>query len=125
AAVFPAGARLARYTIEAVVGRGGMSVVDAAYDHQLERSVALKVMALPISNDARFRTRFLRESRLAASIDHPNVIPIYDAGEADGRVYIAMRLVPGTDLRLLLRREGPLEPARALAIVGQAADALD
>jgi serine/threonine-protein kinase len=125
ATVFPAGTRLARYTTEAVVGRGGMSVVYAAYDRQLDRPVALKVMAPPISDDGRFRKRFLRESRLAASIDHPNVIPIYDAGEADGRLYIAMRLVQGTDLRLLLRREGPLEPARALAILAQAADALD
>jgi serine/threonine-protein kinase len=123
--VFPAGTRLARYATEAEIGRGGMSVVYAAYDHQLERLVALKVMAPPISDDARFRERFLRESRLAASIDHPNVIPIYDAGEVDGRLYIAMRLVQGTDLRGLLRREGPLEPARALAIVGQAASALD
>jgi sugar lactone lactonase YvrE len=124
--VFPAGTRLARYTTESVIGRGGMSVVYAAYDRQLGRPVALKVMAPPAGQEGdRFRKRFLRESRLAASIDHPNVIPIYDAGEADERLYIAMRLVQGIDLRLLLRREGPLDFARALAIVGQVADALD
>jgi hypothetical protein len=126
ASVFPAGTRLARYTTQSVIGRGGMSVVYSAYDRRLGRPVALKVMAPPAGAEGdRFRKRFLRESQLAASIDHPNVIPIYDAGEADARVYIAMRLVPGIDLRLLLRREGPLGIARALAIVGQAADALD
>ena len=126
ASVFPAGTRLARYTTESVIGRGGMSVVYSAYDRQLGRPVALKVMAPPAGEEGdRFRERFLGESRLAASIDHPNVIPIYDAGEADARVYIAMRLVQGNDLRLLLRREGPLDVARALAIVGQTADALD
>jgi sugar lactone lactonase YvrE len=124
--VFPAGTRLARYTTESVIGRGGMSVVYAAYDRRLGRPVALKVMAPPVGEEGdRFRKRFLRESRLAASIDHPNVIPIYDAGEADARLYIAMRLVQGIDLRLLLRREGPLHLTRALAIVAQAADALD
>ena len=124
--IFPAGTRLARYTTESIIGRGGMSVVYAAYDRQLGRPVALKVMAPPAGHEGdRFRKRFLRESRLAASIDHPNVIPIYDAGEADERLYIAMRLVQGIDLRLLLRREGPLDFARAFAIVGQVADALD
>src|SRR5687768_6013264 len=124
--IFPAGTRLSRYTTESIIGRGGMSVVYAAYDRQLGRPVALKVMASPAGQEGeRFRKRFLRESRLAASIDHPNVIPIYDAGEADERLYIAMRLVQGIDLRLLLRREGPLDFARALAIVGQVASALD
>jgi sugar lactone lactonase YvrE/tRNA A-37 threonylcarbamoyl transferase component Bud32 len=123
--VFPAGTTLARYTTESVVGRGGMSVVYAAYDRQLDRRVALKVMEPPAADDGCFRERFLRESRLAASLDHPNVIPIYDAGESGDRLYIAMRLVTGSDLRRLLRLEGALEPARALAIAGQAADALD
>jgi serine/threonine-protein kinase len=102
-----------------------MSVVYAAHDRQLRRPVALKVLLAPADDDPRFRERFLHESRLAASIDHPNVIPVYDAGEADGLLYIAMRLVHGTDLRVLLRRQGPLEPERALAIAGQAASALD
>jgi tRNA A-37 threonylcarbamoyl transferase component Bud32/streptogramin lyase len=121
-----AGTGLASYTIEAVLGRGGMSVVYAAVDHRLGRRVALKVMAPSLSERERFRERFLRESRLAASIDHPNVIPIYEAGEdKSGFLYIAMRLVEGTDLRRLLAAEGKLHPARALWIVGQAASALD
>jgi sugar lactone lactonase YvrE/tRNA A-37 threonylcarbamoyl transferase component Bud32 len=119
------GTRFARYTVESVVGRGAMSVVYAAHDRQLRRPVALKVLLAPAEDDPRFRERFLHESRLTASIDHPNVIPVYDAGEADGLLYIAMRLVHGTDLRVLLRREGPLELERALAIVAQAASALD
>jgi streptogramin lyase len=123
--VLSPGSRFTRYTTEAVVGRGGMSIVYAARDLELDRQVALKVMALSGRGDDRFRERFLRESRLAASIDHPNVIPIYDAGEAEGCLYIAMRLVPGTDLRLLLRREGTLAPARAVAIVAQAASAIE
>jgi sugar lactone lactonase YvrE len=116
---------LARYTTESVVGRGGMSVVYAAHDRRLDRRVALKVMQVPAGADARARERFLRESRLAASIDHPNVIPIYDAGETDAGLYIAMRLVAGSDLRQLLRREGALGIERTLAIVAGAADALD
>ncbi len=121
-----AGTTLASYTIEALLGRGGMSIVYAAVDHRLGRRVALKVMSPALGERERFRERFLRESRLAASIDHPNVIPIYEAGEAeDGLLFIAMRLVTGTDLRRLLAAEGPLEPAQALWIVGQASSALD
>src|SRR5262249_11095500 len=114
------------YRIEAVLGRGGMGVVYLAEDLRLRRKVALKLLAAELAEDERFRERFLRESELAASIDHPNVIPIYAAGEADGVLYIAMRFVEGTDLRaLLLREESPLQPARALAIVQQVAVALD
>lgn len=103
-----------------------MSVVYAAVDHRLGRRVALKVMSPALGERGRFRDRFLSESRLAASIDDPNVIPIYEAGEAeDGRLFIAMRLVEGTDLRRLLAAEGSMEPAQALWIVGQAASALD
>jgi hypothetical protein len=121
-----AGRRLGSYTIERMLGRGGMSVVYAAEDRRLGRRVALKVLSPELSEREDFRARFLRESRLAASIDHPNVIPIYEAGEADdGVLFIAMRLVDGTDLRRLLVRDGPLEPGHALAIVGQAASALD
>jgi len=120
------GTRLLDYRIEAVLGRGGMGVVYLAEDLRLRRKVALKLLAAELAEDERFRERFLRESELAASIDHPNAIPIYAAGEADGVLYIAMRFVEGTDLRALLLREGsPLEPARALAIVKQVADALD
>jgi serine/threonine-protein kinase len=85
----------------------------------------LKLLAPELAEDTRFRERFLRESRLAASIDHPNVIPIYEAGETEGVLFIAMRFVEGTDLKALLEREGRLEPARALALLAQVAEALD
>jgi serine/threonine-protein kinase len=119
------GGQLRDYRLEAVVGRGGMSVVYVAEDLRLGRKVAIKLLAPELAGDDRFRERFVRESELAASIDHPNVIPIYEAGEADGRLYIAMRYVAGTDLKALLRREGALEPTRAVAIVKQLAAALD
>ena len=87
--------------------------------------MALKLLSPELSGDRRFRARFERESRLAASIDHGGIMPVYEAGDVDGLLYIAMRFVDGSDLAALLRREGPLEPARALALVGQLADALD
>ena len=102
-----------------------MGVVYLARAAGLKRRVALKLLAPPLAEDRRFRERFVRESQLAASIDHPNVIPIYEAGEADGRLFIAMRYVEGTDLRTLLARAGALDPARAARIVGQVAAALD
>src|SRR5205085_12022619 len=92
---------------------------------RLPRKVALKLLAPELADDDRFRERFLRESQLAASLDHPNVVPVYDADETDGVLYIAMRYVEGADLRELLRRSSPLTPARAVAIVGQAAAGLD
>jgi WD40 repeat protein len=113
------------YRIEALLGRGGMGVVYRAYDQRLKRAVALKLVTPELALDERFRERFARETELATALEHPNVVPIYDAGEDDGRLYLAMRLVDGTDLGALLREEGPLEPARALAICGQAANALD
>ena len=120
-----AGSTLGAYRIERLIGRGGMGDVFLADDTRLGRPVALKVVADALADDVRFTERLLRESRLAASLDHPNVVPIYDAGEADGRLFIAMRYVPGLDLKALLRAEGPLEPARAVAIAGQVASALD
>jgi YVTN family beta-propeller protein len=102
-----------------------MGEVFLVRDVRLGRPVALKVLAASVAEDERFRERLLRESRLAASLDHPNVIPIYEAGDEDGRLFIAMRYVPGGDLKALLRREGALDPARALAIFEQIADALD
>ena len=119
------GTELAGYRIERVLGRGGMSVVYLAHDPRLKRNVALKLLAAELAEDERFRGRFLRESRLAASLDHPNVVPVYEAGEADELLYIAMRYVLGTDLRALLRAEGALAPERALVLVGQVASALD
>src|SRR5262245_60555296 len=102
-----------------------MSVVYRAEDLRLKRNVALKLLAPELAEDERFRERFLRESELAASIDHPHIVPIYDAGEVDGQLYIAMRFVAGSDLKRLLREEGPLEPKRALQLLSQLADALD
>ena len=119
------GTELAGYRIEALVGRGGMGVVYRAEDVRLQRKVALKLLAPELSGDESFRERFLRESRLAASLDHQNIVPIYDAGEAESVLYIAMRYVEGTDLKTLLQREGALEPRRALGIMGQVASALD
>jgi outer membrane protein assembly factor BamB len=120
-----AGDVVAGYEVGALVGRGGMGEVYRALDTRLERPVALKLLTESLSDDEAFRERMLRESRLAASLDHPNVVPIYEAGDADGRLFIAMRYVDGTDLRGLLRREGALPPERAVAIVTQVADALD
>jgi serine/threonine protein kinase len=96
-----------------------------AEDIRLERKVALKLLAPELSEDERFRERFLRESKLAASLDHPNVIPIFEAGEAENVLFIAMRYVEGTDLKRLLAAEGRLDPARAVGIVGRVAAALD
>jgi DNA-binding beta-propeller fold protein YncE len=119
------GSEFLGYRIEEVIGQGGMGVVYRAYDLRLNRAVALKLVAPELALDDRFRDRFARESEVAMSLEHPNVVPIYDAGDIDGRLYLAMRHVEGTDLRALLRVEGPLEPARALAICGQVAAALD
>ena len=111
--------------IDGIAGRGGMGVVYRATDLRLDRPVALKLIATDRTGDGEFRERFDREARLAASLDHPNVIPVYAAGEQDGRPYLVMRLVRGTDLHKLLQREGRLAPARAAAIVAQVAAALD
>src|SRR5262245_15218763 len=119
------GILLAGYRIESLVGRGGMGVVYRAVQTGLERVVALKVIAPELLDDEDVRDRFLSEARAAASVDHPNVIPVHDAGEADGVAYIAMRYVAGDDLRTLVRRGGPLDPAEAAEIVGQAGAALD
>jgi YVTN family beta-propeller protein len=102
-----------------------MGEVFLVRDVRLGRPVALKVLPASVAEDERFRERLLRESRLAASLDHPNVIPIYEAGEEDGGLFIAMRYVPGGDLKVLLRHGGALDPARAVAILEQVADALD
>jgi serine/threonine protein kinase/DNA-binding SARP family transcriptional activator len=119
------GTEVAGYRIVGTLGRGGMSVVYLAEHDWLQRKVALKVLAPQLAEDERFRERFVRESRLAASLDHPNVIPIYEAGASGGDLFIAMRYVEGTDLRTLLHEGGALEPGRAVAIVRQVAAALD
>ena len=118
------GSELAGYRLETLVGRGGMGVVYRAYDLALERPVALKILAPELAEDERFRERFLRESRLAASIDHPNIVPVYDAGEVAGELYIAMRYVDGAELKQLLA-DGPLPEGAGVAIAAQIAAALD
>jgi serine/threonine protein kinase len=118
------GTDLGPYRIERVLGRGGMGVVYLASDTGLDRKVALKLLTPDYADDEAFRARFLRESKLAASIDHPNIIPVYDAGEIEGTFYLAMRYVEGVDLQQRVR-EGPLEPRHAVAILTQVASALD
>jgi serine/threonine-protein kinase len=117
--------QIAGYRIEARLGRGGMGEVYRAVQLSLDRRVALKVLPPKLAEDDVFRRRFLRESRIAASIDHPSIIPIYETGEDRGLLYIAMRYVDGMDLSTLLRRDGRLTPARTLAIMAQVASALD
>jgi serine/threonine protein kinase len=119
------GASVAGYTIEAVAGRGGMGIVYRARDSALERTVALKLIAPELAADSGFRARFEREMRVTAQLDHPNVIPVLGAGEEDGRLYLAMRWVDGTDLGLLIRERGALAPALAAELIAQAASALD
>src|SRR5947209_8360324 len=94
----PVGTEFAGYRIAGILGRGGMSVVYTAEHLSLGRTVALKVLSTWLGEDEGFRERFIRESKLAASLDHPNIIPIYDAGESNGVLYIAMRHVAGGDL---------------------------
>jgi Protein kinase domain len=118
------GSEFLGYRIEELIGQGGMGVVYRAYDLRLKRTVALKLIAPELALDERFRERFSRESELAMTLEHPNVVPIHDAGDVDDRLYLAMRYVEGTDLRSLLRAEGALDPARALAICSQIAAAL-
>ncbi|WP_260614712.1 serine/threonine-protein kinase [Microbispora sp. KK1-11] len=119
------GRRLGDYTVEAVVGRGGMATVYRARDQRLGRAVALKVLAPQLAHDDRFRDRFVRESRMVASIDHPNIIPVYEAGERDDLLFIAMRYVEGSDLRKLVQSEGALPVGRANPLFAQIASALD
>ena len=119
------GTRMAGYRIQSLLGRGGMGVVYLAEQLGPRRLVALKLLSAPVAAGEAFRERFLRESELAAAIDHPNVLPVYDAGETDGVLWIAMRYVDGIDLAGLLASEGRLEPGPALALCGQVAGALD
>jgi serine/threonine protein kinase len=119
------GSEIAGYRVEAFISRGGMAVVYRAHDRRLGRRVALKLLAPELSQNERFQQRFLRESRLAASLDHPNIVPIYEAGESKGLLYIVMRYVEGSDLQALLDRDGPLELPRLASILSQVGAALD
>jgi serine/threonine protein kinase len=125
AAGFGALSRIAGYRLEQRIGAGGMAVVFRARDERLGRLVALKILAPGLAADDGFRQRFVRESRAAALVDDPHIIPVFEAGEADGVLFIAMRYVPGGDVRSLVRREGLLSPARVAAIISPVASALD
>ena len=124
-AAFSAGSRMAGYRLEEEIGSGGMAVVFRALDERLDRPVALKILAPALAANQDFRRRFLSESRAAAAVDDPYIIPVYEAGEALGVLFISMRYVSGGDVRSLLHREGPLAPARAAAIISPMASALD
>src|SRR3954466_13974311 len=119
------GDEFAGHRIEEIAGRGGMGVVYRATELGLDRTVALKLITPALAGDPEFRARFVRESRAAASIEHPNVIPIFSAGEEQDVLYISMRSAGGEAVRAVLRREAPLEPLRAARIVAQIGTALD
>ena len=119
------GDEFAGYRLRAVLGRGGTSVVYQAENPRLGSVIALKVLAPELATDDAFRARFLEESRIAASMNHPNVVPIYDMGSSEGLLYIAMRYVSGTDLRQMIKKRGRILPSTAVFLVGQAARALD
>lgn len=106
----PTGTEFGGFRVLELLGTGSSGAVYLAEDVMLERRVALKVLGPEFVRDERFRERFLRESRLAASLEHPNIVPIHAAGEANGALYIAMRFVEGRDLRQLLERVGRLAP---------------
>ncbi len=119
------GTEYAGYRLRAVLGRGGMSVVYQAENPRLGSVIALKVLAPEVAADDVFRARFLEESRIAASLNHPNVIPVYDAGSSRGLLYIATRYVSGTDMRQMIKKRERIVPSTAVFLVGQAARALD
>jgi serine/threonine protein kinase len=116
---------LGDFRLERELGRGGMGIVYLAEEVRLGRWVALKVVAPELAGDVEFRTRFEREARIAAGLDHPNVVPLFTAGEADGQLYLSMRYVDGTDLKTLLHERGPLEPGEAAMIAAQVGSARD
>ena len=122
---FPVGFRIAGYRLTEQIGRGGMAIVYRAQDERLNREVALKVLAPSQAADGAFRQRFIQESHAAAAVDDPNIIPVFEAGEAAGVLFIAMRLVRGGDVRSLVRRDGQLPVQRAVRIMAAAASALD
>ncbi len=119
------GDEFAGYRLRAVLGRGGMSTVYQAENPRLGNLIALKVLAPELASDDVFRTRFLEESRIAAAMNHPHVIPIHDMGSTDGLLYIAMRCVSGTDLRQMISKRGRLLPDTSIFLLSQAARALD
>jgi WD40 repeat protein/tRNA A-37 threonylcarbamoyl transferase component Bud32 len=119
------GARLAGYRLERLIGAGGMGSVYLATEAALDRRVAVKVIRPEFASDDRFRRRFLQECKLIAQLEHPAIVPVYSAGESEGRLFIAMRYLAGGSLEERLRREGRLSPAETIAMLAPVADALD
>jgi DNA-binding beta-propeller fold protein YncE len=122
---FAPGSRIAGYLLEEQIGQGGMAVVFRAHDERLDRTVALKILAPALAADDAFRQRFIRESRAAAAVDDPHIIPVFEAGEASGVLFIAMRYVRGGDVKGLLAMGQLMPIGRAVEIISQAATALD
>ena len=122
---FTVGSLIAGYRLDERIGAGGMAVVFRAYDSRLDRNVALKLLAPDLAQDDAFRQRFIRESRAAAAVDDPHIIPVFEAGESGDVLFIAMRYVRGGDVRSLIDRIGPLPPHRVADLVSQVASALD
>ena len=116
---------LAGYRIEARIGRGGMGVVYRAHHLSLERRAAVKIIAPELAEAGGFRERFNHEARIAAALRHPNIVTVYDAGEVDGLIYLAMQYIEGSDLAAVLREQGRLRPYRAIEVCRQIASALD
>jgi serine/threonine protein kinase len=123
--VLSPGSTIAGYEIESVVGSGGVGILYRARQVRLDRPVALKLVEPEVAHEPVVRERLRREARTVAALDHPNVVPLYEAGEENGTVYIVTRWVEGTELGTLLRRDGPLDPARAARIAAQLASALE
>jgi serine/threonine protein kinase len=119
------GSNFAGYEVESVVGAGGIGILYRARQVRLDRPVALKLVESDVARDPVIRERLRREARMVAALDHPNVVPLYAAGDEDGTVYIVTRWVEGTELGALIQRDGPLEPARAARTAAQIAAALE
>jgi serine/threonine-protein kinase len=119
------GSLVGEYQLETLLGRGAMGEVYLAYDTRRNRYVALKLLSTHLAGDQDYRERFRRESYVAARLQEPHVIPIHDYGEIDGRLFIDMRLVKGSDLGKILAQTGPMPPRRAVEIISQIAEALD
>lgn len=117
--------QIAGYRIEGVAGRGGMGVVYRAQHMHLGRTVALKLLNPELAASDEFRERFIREARAAAELEHANIVPVYDAGEVEGRLYLAMKFIEGSDLAHLLEQEGRLPADRTMPLMEQLASALD
>src|SRR5262249_25192765 len=122
---FAAGSRIAGYLLEEQIGQGGMAVVFRAHDERLDRTVALKILAPVLAADEAFRQRFMRESRAAAAVDDPHIIPVFEAGEAGGGLFLPMRFGRGGGVRSLVAASGPMPPGRVAEIISQVASALD